>query len=203
MVEKLSLLVWFWCFGFFVFMPEDWIIRNSRIVLVCGVLQLIPPLAIHSSYPSKRALFFLPKKLVKFQFHPGFVRCCLGKAWQFVIELNCFNLVQVPWGSFFTKLLNSKLACPCASQIVPFVSFLSAAIPVIVEFWSDSDGTGMRAGRESHRRLPLSDSIMIYCFSTVVGMWRMKRKCSIGHCTAPFAKRRIQFKRKRYQSAHS
>lgn len=96
MVEKLSLSVWFWCFGFFVFMPEDWIIRNSRIVLVCGVLQLIPPLAIHSSYPSKRALFFLPKKFVKFHFCPGFVRCCLGKAWQFVIELNCFNLVQVP-----------------------------------------------------------------------------------------------------------
>lgn len=79
-MEKLSLSVWFWWVFFPVFMPGDRRIRNSKIVLVCGVLQLVPPLAIHSSYPSKRALFFLPKKFVKFQFCPGFVRSFLGKA---------------------------------------------------------------------------------------------------------------------------
>lgn len=113
-----------WVFGFFFvsflfspspppFMWGNWRIRDSKIVLVCGVLWLVPLLAIHSSYPSNKTLFFLPKKFVKFQFCPGFVRSCLGKAQQFVTEQNCFHLVQVPWSSFFTQILISELVCPC------------------------------------------------------------------------------------------
>lgn len=77
-MEKLSLCFVVVVVCFVVIMSGNWRISDPKIVLVCGVL--IPPLAIHSSYPSKKALFFLPKKFVKFQFSPGFVRSCLGKA---------------------------------------------------------------------------------------------------------------------------
>lgn len=118
-------------------MPGNGRIRDSTTVLVCGVLQLVSPLAIYSSCLSKRTLFFLPKKLVKFQFCPGFVRSCLGKAWQFVIELNCFHLVQVPRGSFFTQLLISELACPCPLSLSdsPICLVFSASSPLFVGLW--------------------------------------------------------------------
>lgn len=189
-------------------MRGNWRIRDSKIVLVCGVLWLVPPLAIHSSYPSNKTLFFLPNKFVKFQFCPGFVRSCLGKAQQFVTEQNCFHLVQVPWSSFFTQILISELVCPCPLFLwdspfilyffLNFLLFSPASISLLVGFWSDCDGTGMKAGRQCHRRLPLNDSALLWfvAFQVLCACegWKGNALCS----TAPFAKRRIQFKRKRY-----